>query len=752
MKQAQTQDTDRPWKWFDFTKHQLLLAVMAIFLVLAYLLYSGYSDVKTIYNETSSTIIEQQQKLQLLTGMANVARERSLILLKMLAEDDPFVVDELAQEFSQQALIYILNRQKLLDMQLTEAERRLLAGQDKLAGDNQILQNRVAELLQDGQREQAKQVLMQQAIPGQNGVLKQINRTIEEYNKNTIELVDAIRKNFQAYSRRFMALAVLLLIVSVIVVLVIITRASRAEQRKLQQALDNLAEQKHALDAHAIVSITDLQGNITYANAQFCASSGYSESELLGKNLRMLDSGKHDKAFFDDMYRRIAAGDIWKGEICNRAKDGHEYWLETTIVPSLGEDGKPQSYISMCSDVTERKQTEKALRRAQKMEAVGQLTGGIAHDFNNILGVVLGNLSLLEHQLPADEKIRKRLDSINRATQRAIDLTRQLLGFSSKQQGATAVTDINHLIEEMQSLIARAITPQVAIRHEFAPNLWLTEINPGDFQDSLINLILNARDAMQGQGEIVLRTANVTLDSAYCAVNPGSTPGDYVQVSIEDSGCGIEAEQLDRIFEPFFTTKPQGKGTGLGLAMVFGFIKRSGGHIRVQSEPGAGTCFELYLPRSMQHEASQAQPEDASNPAEAPAASSGGGATILVVDDEQDLLELASETLRAQGYRALTAANGEQALQILSQHDEIQLLLTDIVMPGRINGYELAEQARQCRPGVSILLTSGYTEKVSKNDAASRDQTDLLKKPYQPAELIRRVRRALADAPKSAVG
>ncbi len=458
----------------------------------------------------------------------------------------------------------------------------------------------------------------------------------------------------------------------------------------------------------------------------------------MGKHLSLLNSSQHDDDFYTEMYRAISAGEIWRGEICNRTKDDTDYWLESTIVPFTDADGEPQSYISMSTDITERKQTEEALRRTQKMEAIGELTGGIAHDFNNILGVVLGHLSLLERQLGADEKIAKRLSTINKATQRAIDLTKQLLGFSRKQAEKKVVTDINTEIGNMESLITRSVTPQVEIIHELADDLWKTEIDPGDFQDTLLNLILNARDAMDNRGRVLLKTANVTLGDLFCASNPGAVIGDYVQLEVSDCGQGIDAELLDRIFEPFFTTKPQGAGTGLGLSMVFGFVQRSEGYIKVKSQKGEGTTFLLYLPRSVEaEEPVSIRPVDKNSPLQR------GTETLLVFDDESGLLELATESLQEQGYRVLTASDGRQALEILEQEPDISLLFSDIVMPGGINGYELAEKAAESYPDLKILFTSGYTEKAVTEKDQHRFDAALLRKPYSQDEMVRCVRDAL---------
>jgi PAS domain S-box-containing protein len=505
-----------------------------------------------------------------------------------------------------------------------------------------------------------------------------------------------------------------------------------------RKALDELAELKLALDQHAIVSITDLAGNITYVNDRFCKISGYCKNELIGQNHRLINSGEKDRAYWQEMYRIITSGKVWRDVVRNVAKDGRYFWVDATIMPLMGKDNKPRSYIAIRTDITKRIQAEDALRRAQKMEAIGQLTGGIAHDFNNILGIILGNLELLSMQIPNEEKIQKRIQNIQKSTKRGADLTRQLLSFSRHQAENVTIININQLIEEMENLITHSITPQVEIECRLTEDLWPTEVSPGDFEDAFLNLILNARDAMAGSGLLKIETFNTSLDADYCEKNLDVKPGDYVQLSISDSGEGIAAEQLEHIFEPFYTTKEQGKGTGLGLSMVFGFIQRSKGHIKVDSVHGSGTTFRLYLPRADESLPSLETPRKLS--AETMPA---GNEIILLVDDEAALLELAEEKLLKLGYRVLTAANGQQALDILSQEPHIDLLVSDVIMPGGLNGYVLAERATTDFPGLKVLLTSGYIEKTTISEKHKKFSASLLPKPYSQAELAQKVREAL---------
>jgi len=377
------------------------------------------------------------------------------------------------------------------------------------------------------------------------------------------------------------------------------------------------------------------------------------------------------------------------------------------------------------------------------MDAIGRMAGGIAHDFNNILGIIIGNVNLLKRHIPGDEKALKRVDTIKKSAQRAANLTRQLLGFSRRQAEQVVTTDINTIIGNMDSLITRSITPSVTVKHNFATDLWLADIDPGDFEDALLNLIINARDAMPNGGELTLETSNLTLDVDYIEENPNAYLGEYIQLLVIDNGDGIAPDQQEKIFEPFFTTKPHGKGTGLGLAMVFGFVERSGGYISVSSEEGVGTAFQILLPRAEGMDITKDEMEDASE------LLPEGHGTILAVDDEEGLLELAKESLESLGYRVLTATRGKEAMAMLAQTADISLLFSDVVMPGGINGYELAEHAMARHPNIKVLLTSGYTEKEVIRDTSSYLTENMLNKPYTQAELAKSVSTVLG-CPKPA--
>jgi len=420
------------------------------------------------------------------------------------------------------------------------------------------------------------------------------------------------------------------------------------------------------------------------------------------------------------------------------SKNSTEYQIADSGAPIMNQKGEILGVVLVFRDVTQQYQTEEALRRSHKMEAIGQLSGGIAHDFNNQLGIVIGYLDFLEAHTANDEKPHKWVANAVRAAQRCVDLTRQLLVFSRRKSGETSVVDLNAILRELEVMIARSVTPEVEVEYFLVDDLWPTEINSGEFQDVILNLVINARDAMPEGGKLLIETSNNYLDADYTALNPEVKAGDYIQLMMSDTGIGMDKKTLEHVFEPFFTTKPEGKGTGLGMAMVYGFIKRYGGYIKVYSEPGVGSTIRLYLPRSTTDESVITVN---SYRGELPT----GSETILLVDDEVDLLQLAELYLTDLGYRTRTAENASQALKILAEDGEIDLLFSDVVMPGGINGYELAEMATQQHASLKVLLTSGFTSKTITQNGLERFAVHLLSKPYRKADLARQIRQVLDD-------
>lgn len=487
-------------------------------------------------------------------------------------------------------------------------------------------------------------------------------------------------------------------------------------QAGLNRALRALENYKYILDKHAIVATTDKNGNITYVNDKFVENTGYEREELLGYNQRLSKSGFHSPVFYKKMWETIISGQVWQGEICNRNKAGNLYWVYTTIVPILDENGRIEEFMSVRTDITELKRTEETLRRAQKMEAIGQLTGGIAHDFNNLLGIIIGNLELIEMTLPFKDAIHYQLDNAKNAAIRGSVLTRRLLNFSHQTPVLGKTLELNKVIKSLEVLISKSLTALVSVDMKLGENLWQVEADPGDFEDSIINLVINASDAMPKGGKLRFATRNYAATHMEFRSKGIIPPGQYVEILVEDTGIGMPVEVIEKIFDPYFSTKPSDKGSGLGLAMVYGFVKRSKGLIFVESSPGNGARFSIYLPKSQQdnnkiHEAEQLRAQ-----VKVQALSNE---TILLVDDEVDILKITRTNLENLGYRVLCSNNGDAALKVIKSPEHIDLLFTDIVMPGALNGYELAEAALQYRPGLKVLFTTGYAKvenKVTRED------------------------------------
>ena len=396
--------------------------------------------------------------------------------------------------------------------------------------------------------------------------------------------------------------------------------------------------------------------------------------------------------------------------------------------------------ICMSLDVTDRKQLEEQFRQSQKMEAVGRLAGGIAHDFNNLLMVIQGYADLLAERLPAGDPLRRNAEQIQTAAQRATSLTRQLLAFSRKQIMAPSVISIESVVSEMEKILRRLIGEDIELETHAEADLWLVKADRSQIEQVIMNLAVNARDAMPNGGRLMIETANVELDSACSQHTVVMEPGKYVMLAVTDNGCGMDAHTQAHLFEPFFTTKEKGKGTGLGLATVYGIVKQSGGYIWVYSEPGRGTTLKVYLPRIAEG-AVQSKTKEDDGKAEA---RQQGSETVLLVEDEEGVRQLAREYLETNGYKVIQAADGHAALELAGMYDgPIHLLMTDIVMPG-INGRELAERITRIRPGIKILYMSGYTDQAVVHHGMLNSGYVLLQKPFTMAALACKLREILA--------
>jgi PAS domain S-box-containing protein len=490
------------------------------------------------------------------------------------------------------------------------------------------------------------------------------------------------------------------------------------------------------------IVITDTDGTIEYVNPAFTRQTGYSGDEARGKNPRILKSGHHPKEFYAELYATIRDGREWRGEMLNRKKSGELYWESASISPIVDEQGRTTHYLAVKEDVTQRKKDEEDLRRAQdqllqsqKLEAVGRLAGGIAHDFNNLLGVIIGHGELAQRAAGPGDPSWRRLDQILGAARRAAELTRQLLAFSRRQVLQPRILDLNAEVAETEKMLRRLIGEDVELVTRLDPALGRVRADPGQIGQVLMNLAVNARDAMPRGGVLRIETSNVDVDEAYAQDHAPLEPGPYVQLVVADNGTGMDEAVREHLFEPFFTTKPEGQGSGLGLSTVYGIVKQSGGYVWVDSEPGRGTTFTVQLPR--QEGAPDAEPPSAI------AAPAGGPETILLVEDQENLRSLIGEVLEDAGYEVLSAAGGPAALALSESHPgPIHLLLSDVVMPG-MSGRELEEALRGRRPETRTLFISGYSNDVIARSGDPQNVV-LLEKPFSRTSLLQRVRETLS--------
>lgn len=510
------------------------------------------------------------------------------------------------------------------------------------------------------------------------------------------------------------------------------------DKRRIEEAEERLRRAFETITMAVI--LIDEYGKVEAMNPHASKVFGYEAEEVVGQNVSMLmpepDRGRHNNYIRNYVHGGPASIIGIGREVTGLRKNGEEFPMHLGVGEMMLRGRR--HFVGSINDLSESKALEQQLRRSQKMDAIGQLTGGIAHDFNNLLGIIIGNLDLVQGKLDPEDKNFQRIERSIKAAERGANLTARLLRFSRQNPEENELVNVNEAVSDLRELVQRSITTEIEIELLLDESISRARVNKSDFEDALINLALNARDAMPDGGVLTIETKTSRVDEYSNPAVQQVPIGDYIEIAVSDNGVGMTQEIIDHIFEPFFTTKTEGRGTGLGMAMVYGFVKRSNGAISIYSEPGVGTTIKLYLPLVADDGTRRASIDDNA----AARRVRGGKESILIVDDERDLAEVAQTILTELGYSTTVVYDSATAMEKLTSGEHFDLLLTDIVMPG-INGYELANRAAEMKPGLKILLTSGYTGNTSMKKMATGKKYPLLRKPYSNRDVALQVRRVL---------
>ena len=507
-------------------------------------------------------------------------------------------------------------------------------------------------------------------------------------------------------------------------------KARRESEERFRAVVDN---------SPAAISLKDTEGRYLLANRRYEEWFGISREDIAGKTCYDIYPEERADIISAQDRKALATGAVGERTAKTVFADGTKHTLLVTKFPVPGSDGKPVAICGINTDITERTLLHEQLAAAQKMEALGQMTGGVAHEFNNLLMIIAANLQLLEEEVEGMESPTRRVQKALKTVFKGGELTQHMLSYVGRQTLSPKVIDVNAFVADTVQMLRPMVGETIAIETVTGDDVWPVLVDPGGLDSALLNLVINARDALPDGGKITIETANLRLDEAAAARRPYKVvPGNYVMLSVTDDGTGMTPDVIERAFDPFFTTRDIGKGTGLGLSMVFGFVRRqSGGFIDIESTPRQGTTMRLYLPRI------QAGAAETPEPAEATEEPVRGGATVLVVEDNTEVLDVTVELLEKLGYRVFYANNGREALTLLEKSDRIDLLLTDLVMPGGMDGVDLALAVQRTRPTTRVVFMSGYPDEATATEGVHESGAPLLHKPFKTGELARVINEVL---------
>jgi len=509
-----------------------------------------------------------------------------------------------------------------------------------------------------------------------------------------------------------------------------------AENKRVQEKLLSLTQ---AVEGSPVaIILIDRNGDIEYANPKFLQISGYADQEIIGRNVRLLKSTEIHSDIYRELWEAIQSDHVWQGELCNTGKGGELFWVYLTVSPLKNAEGRISKFMAIMEDTSERRKLEAQLRQAQKLEGIGQLAGGVAHDFNNILTAIIGYAYLAYLNMPKDDPLRGHVKHILDYSEKAATITKSLLTFSRKQATVTSYFNLNDLISDFQKFLRRLLPENIEIQTQCSDRILPVLVDQVQIEQILMNLATNACDAMPRGGRLVIATHWIEIDEGFIKTHGYGKTGSYAEITVADTGTGMDLQTREKIFDPFFTTKEQGKGTGLGMAIVYGIVQKHNGCVMVESELGKGTLFRILLPIAYAQEIKDKKKTETT-------LSPRGTETILIAEDEPGIRNLMATILTENGYQVISTANGEEAVsQFRENQEKVSLVMLDGIMPKK-SGKDACNEIKSLKPAMKVIFMSGYSENMINFGETNDEQIHFLQKPVLPSNILKKVRDVLDD-------